>query len=58
MTNENKKSTFSALKNKDELKKVKKINEMLKMLMKPLKKMRRVTDLGENTEKIKEKSTI
>ena len=31
---------------------------MLKMLMKPLKKMRRVTDLGENTEKIKEKSTI
>jgi len=58
LTNENKKSAFSALKNKDELKKVKKINEMLKMLMKPLKKMRRATDLEENTDKIEEKSSI
>lgn len=46
------------MKNKDELKKVKKINEMLKMLMKPLKKMRRAKDLEENTYKIEEKSSI
>jgi hypothetical protein len=30
---------------------------MLKMLMKPLKKMRRVADLEENREKIEEKLT-
>lgn len=37
LTNENKKKAISALKRTDELKKIKKVNDTLKKLLKPLR---------------------